>query len=615
MVDRISRRDFLNGTLLAAGGVAVGGSFPIRAFAQDRRDPAASLLASDELDPRMARGGNLPAAFRIAHWMRDRRLQFENDSVNLLPGEDEWVGTVAIEPEGDQYDVVIVGSGPSGLSAAFFVSKHHRNARILILEANSTFGGNSGRDNGAPLAVPAATGGLYTSTPDAEFLKEIYRSLEIDWERYIIPAPVYSYFFDDRTPYALRGTHRWALDVYGKGVDGMPYPPEMLADLKRAKRDFAEWYERDGSPTDPPDDSDPRFDHLAGETLHAYLTNDKGFHPAVSDYYTRYTVSSLAGTTEQVSAHAGISFLASEYYPLFTLPGGTNGIVRAFVRLFAPGAFAGKQAEEWLSATLQLGALDDSSGRVRIRLDAVALHADAATDSATVTYFHDKRFRRVQARAVVLAGQGYTARRIIDHLLDESTRRAWQSFSHVPVVTANVALRRADPLVRLGLGFDQFWWGGQHFGDFTIADWCSPERSRSDRPTVLTFFGGNDRPPEEMPAERVKLLTTPFSHYEASLREDLERMFVGTGFEFDRDVAAVFLYRWGHAMIYPKPGFAFGQPTLQAGRPIRNLAPRHLARRPLGRITFAGQDVEGTPSIESAMGSGLRVARELDRYL
>ncbi len=238
MAALISRRDFLNGTLLATGAVAVGRSFPMRAFAQDRRDPAVSLVASDELDPRMARGGNLPAAFRIAHWMRDRRLRFENDSVNLLPGEDEWAGTVAIEPESDQYDIVVVGSGPSGLSAAFFLSKHHRDARILILEANSAFGGNGGRDDGAPLAVPAPTGGLYTAAPDAEFLKEIYRSLEIDWERYVIPAPVYSYFFDDRTPHALPGTRRWALNVYGKGVDGMPYPPEILADLKRAKRDF-----------------------------------------------------------------------------------------------------------------------------------------------------------------------------------------------------------------------------------------------------------------------------------------------------------------------------------------------------------------------------------------
>jgi hypothetical protein len=252
---------------------------------------------------------------------------------------------------------------------------------------------------------------------------------------------------------------------------------------------------------------------------------------------------------------------------------------------------------------------------VRIRLNAVALRADTTRDDASVTYFHDKRFRRVQAKAVVLAGQGYSSRRMIDHLLDEPTRDAWRSFSYVPIVTANVALRRAEPLVRLGLGFGQFYWGSQDFVCFSVADWGTPQRTRPGRPTVLTFYGGNWRPPEEMPAERTKLLTTPFSRYEASLRQDLQRLLSGTGFEFDRDVAAIFVYRWGHAMVFPKPGFAFGEPTLQAGRSVRNNAPRHLARRPLNRIGFAGQDVEGAPAVESAMGSGLRVARELDRYL
>jgi hypothetical protein len=182
-------------------------------------------------------------------------------------------------------------------------------------------------------------------------------------------------------------------------------------------------------------------------------------------------------------------------------------------------------------------------------------------------------------------------------------------------VTANVALRRAEPLVRLGLGFGQFYWGSQDFVCFSVADWGTPQRTRPGRPTVLTFYGGNWRPPEEMQAERTKLLTTPFSRYEASLRQDLQRLLAGTGFEFDRDVAAIFVYRWGHAMVFPKPGFAFGEPALQAGRSIRSNAPRHLARRPLNRIGFAGQDVEGAPAVESAMGSGLRVARELDRYL
>ena len=107
---------------------------------------------------------------------------------------------------------------------------------------------------------------------------------------------------------------------------------------------------------------------------------------------------------------------------------------------------------------------------------------------------------------------------------------------------------------------------------------------------------------------------TPFAEYEASLREDLGRVLAGADFDFDRDVKAVYVYRWGHALVVPRPGTAFGPPVGQGGQAVRTPAPRHVARAPLGRISFAGQDVESSPAVESAVGSGLRAATEaLDR--
>jgi len=52
-------------------------------------------------------------------------------------------------------------------------------------------------------------------------------------------------------------------------------------------------------------------------TVDSYLTETKGFHPAVSDFYTRYAVDALDGTTSQASAHTSISFLRAEYFPEF----------------------------------------------------------------------------------------------------------------------------------------------------------------------------------------------------------------------------------------------------------------------------------------------------------
>jgi hypothetical protein len=85
----------------------------------------------------------------------------------------------------------------------------------------------------------------------------------------------------------------------------------------------------------------------------------------------------------------------------------------------------------------------------------------------------------------------------------------------------------------------------------------------------------------------------------------------GTGFDFDRDVSAIFIYRWGHSMILPTTKSVFGNVRGPDGRLDRSKAPRRVACRPLGPISFAGQHTEGTPSVESAIGSGHRAAGEV----
>ena len=74
----------------------------------------------------------------------------------------------------------------------------------------------------------------------------------------------------------------------------------------------------------------------------------------------------------------------------------------------------------------------------------------------------------------------------------------------------------------------------------------------------------------DQPNERIKLLTTRFSSYEDSLRADLNRVLAGRNFDFDRDVTAVYLYRWGHSMVYPKLGWPFSAPVNKKPRQ-RNL--------------------------------------------
>lgn len=611
--DGISRRDFLNGMLLAAGGIAVNSFFPMRLFA----NCGVNLTGCDGsigLDPRALRGGNIPSVFTVGHWLRDGRLTFKASTVTVAPssgGCDDVRGTFPILDDNGTYDVIIVGSGISGLSAAFYILRSRPGTRILILEGNSAFGGNAGRDDAPPIPSIASTAGAYAVTPYDDFLTEIYKATGIDWASHYIPDPFYSYFFDAYTPYVNPGTSSWTLDVYGKGLKNMPYPQGIIKDLQQAKQDFRNWYNRSGSPTDPADRSDPRFDYLAHMTLDHYLTKEKRWHPAVSDFYTRFAVDALAGTSKQANAYTGISFLGAEYFPIFSFPGGTSGIARHILKWLIPLAISGTTSEQIIASPIHENALDNPNHNVQIRQNATVLRTDTNSPSASVVYRLYNNFYRATARSVILAGQAYTSHRMAEHLFNPERRAAWDQFTLAPVVMANVTLKRAAPLVDLGLGFNQYWWGSRYWADFSIADWIGPDRYNRKRPAVLTFYGGNTAPPEDMVAERAKLLTTPFASYEDSLREDLNRVLASAGFDFDRDVRAVYIYRWGHAMVYPKPGFTFGPPAKENGRAVRTPSPRHIARAQIGRISFAGQDTESSTSVESAIGSGLRTAQEV----
>jgi spermidine dehydrogenase len=607
MAPHILRRDFLNGALLAAGGAAMASFSPLQAFA----GPRAADLA-DGLDPRLARGGNLPSAFNVGHWLRDRRLKrVSAASLELAEGVDTFSGSYPILPDAGRYDAIIVGSGISGFSAAFFLSQRAPKAKILILDANERLGGNAGRDYGPPLPTLSSTGSAYAVEPYADFLEEIYKGIGLEWERHVIPDPVRCYLFDENTPHVKPKTRGWVKDPYGAGSKSLPYPEPVLADLEKAKRELMAWYDREGGPTDPADRASVEFDRLSQISLEDYFSEELKLHPAVTDFFGRYTCDALTGTPAQINAHAAISFLGAEYHRMFTFPGGNSGLVRLILRALIPEAIRGKGVDGWAAAVPAEKALDAARSRVRLRLDAPVLRAETSEKEASVVYFHKGTFHRATAKTVILAGQSHTSRHLVDDLVGDDVRKAFTEITMAPAITANVALRSAKPLVEQGLGYNQYWWGGKLWADFTVADWMGPKRNDPRRPTVLTFYAGNDLPPEGMAGERGKLLASPFSEYEETLKEALQHVLGPAGFEFERDVSAIFVYRWGHAMAFPKVGYTFGPPKQGAdGKWIRTPAPRHLCKAPIGRISFAGSDSEGNSSVECAIAAGLRAATE-----
>jgi spermidine dehydrogenase len=128
----ISRRDLLQG---AAITLVASGLAPELAQAAAAEQAAPSQLGQDQPGyyPPLLNGlrGSHPGSFEAAHALRDG---------------DFWSGAGAPQETGETYDLVVVGGGISGLSAAYFWRKARPDARILILDNHDDFGGHAKRN-------------------------------------------------------------------------------------------------------------------------------------------------------------------------------------------------------------------------------------------------------------------------------------------------------------------------------------------------------------------------------------------------------------------------------------------------------------------------------------
>ncbi|HEX4933342.1 MAG TPA: FAD-dependent oxidoreductase, partial [Gemmatimonadaceae bacterium] len=166
----IDRRDFLNGVAIGLG--AFGALSPRELLAQGRLEPrAAATVAAEDYPPaKTGLRGSHDGAFENAHRVRD----------GMAPKA--WS---APADRKESYDLIVVGAGISGLSAAWFYRQRFgAGARILILDNHDDFGGHARRNeftvDGRTLLSYAGTQSIDTPSKYSPVAKQLLRDLGID---------------------------------------------------------------------------------------------------------------------------------------------------------------------------------------------------------------------------------------------------------------------------------------------------------------------------------------------------------------------------------------------------------------------------------------------------
>jgi spermidine dehydrogenase len=613
MDQSITRRDFLNSTLLASGAQLLEPFSP------------ADLLAGHPWQSLPGAAEDWNGYGGVGDYARSNGNTWEVLSAgHRLRGAQNPPDLALVHDTDELYDGVVVGGGISGLSAAlFFLRQAGPKARVLILENHPIFGGEAKQNefevDGQRLTAHQGSAIYFVQYPRS-FLAEFYDSIglhepRLAYQRWGGEGPAMSI---GRTPYDAEGvssgqygfwfaksaanpTAKWVVDAVRQQFSTAPVSAADRAELLRWYSGDAQQHSQFVPPRYEGDDISRALDAvsledhyiqrfgLKREFVRTYLSPDLGGGSGLGadalSAYSEYAADLLHPYEKE-----------GEAVQMF--PGGNSTIARLLTKALIPASISGEPTiEDVTRHNVNFGTLDSSESRARLRLNATALnisHEGDPQSAETVQIFYSQNGQlfRVRARSVVMAGGSWTTQHVVRDLRPVH-KSAYAQFFRSPCVMANVALRNWKFLAKLGVTGCR-WFGGAVGSYFEVCRKALvgevPPTIRPDQPIVLTLKILFSRPglstEEQGHRGRAQLITTSFREYEQQIREQFTEMFSSFGFDAKRDIAGIVLNRWGHAYLSPQPGFFFGA----NGQP----APREVLRSaPFGRIGFANTDLAG----------------------
>ena len=629
---KITRRDFLDGVALMGGAAALS---PLHVFGENTQE----ALSGGVYPPALTGlRGNHPGSYDVAHALArggQRPTEFEEID--------------------DVYDLVVVGAGISGLTAAYLFRKRFgAAAKILLLDNHDDFGGHARRneftaDGRTLLGVGGSLNLEQAAMGDSarSLLEEIgvdFTSLRQGIEPdYVIHdamslhglylnASVYG------TDRAMNG--QWSLTWAGAGdfksaIRSLQLPPsdeQGLINLISGEQDFL-----------PGMSAQEREQFMHSTSYESFLSEHVGLSPggvqitepwikalfgvsvaSVSIYEALYSgapgaAALLPPTLEASDAdpeNAEPQDTEAENpdayrYPIY--PDGNASVARLLVRHLIPAVAAGHTEENIVTSSFDYTQLDREGAPVRLRLNSTAVNVRNRDDGLVdASYVVAGKAQTVRAKHCILAGYGG----MVPHLCPELPPVQKENLAYgvkVPFICTNVLLRSGAAIRKAGVS------GYQCPGSFYSLVATAPPVSQGnfqpptevDDPLVVWMIhaaapsaSGDQSSRDLYRLGRHQLLSMSFEDIEAATLSQLEGMFGATGFNAETDVEAITANRWAHGYAYEY--MELHDPVWPEGE-----APHELGRAPIGRISIANSDSEAHAYVQSAIDAAIRAVDEV----
>ena len=615
----ISRREFIGGVstslILGSSSVRVASA---RANVAAEAGSGASLSdLSPEVYPPLRTGlrGQYPGSFEVAHQARDGA----------------FTGPLVGEDTGEHFDLVVVGAGISGLTAAHLFRRALGGDRsILLLDNHDDFGGHAKRNefrrDGRIYVSLGGAQSIETPFPYSYTAKALLTDLGIDpttyrqYERAERTRGLGMGVFFDREHFLSdklvngHGERPWRLFFADAPLSGT-----VRADLTRLHTE-----KRDYLPGLDPIEKARALRHMSYQD---FLLKHAGLHTESLPYFTGLVFRNnkrvdTCPAYEAWRAEApGFSGMQIEPQPkadatFFHFPDGNASIARLLVSRLTPQVFPGAQTQESIvMAPADYSKLDLPESRTRIRLNSTVVRVehigspDPGTERAVrVVYVRENRKLQVTAANVILACFNNIIPYIVPDLPAEQ-KDALHYASKVPLQSTSVLVRNWESLRRLGVS-------AIHAPNCYHTDlWLDTPLSIGgydsavdpNEPAVIIMWRNPNRPGlprrEQNRIGRAVMLAESFASIERETRVQLDRMLGTAGFDAGRDILGLTVNRWPH-------GYAYTYDTLGDPELPESDRPHVRGRRMFGRIAIANADAGAAAFANVAIDQAERAVQE-----